>query len=102
MEPGVKGTAVMVDLKGLHGGHSGCDVHKEYANANKILSRLMVMREGCLLALQGGTGPSAVAREASCMVVLPGKESAGEDYTTSLRNDFAEIQRELSSVGPPW
>ena len=28
-------------IKGLHGGHSGTDIHKGYANANKLMNRIL-------------------------------------------------------------
>src|SRR5690606_25020494 len=36
---GVK--AYQINVKGLHGGHSGMDIHRGFGNANKIMNRLM-------------------------------------------------------------
>ena len=33
--------AYTLSVKGLHGGHSGMDIHKGYANANKLMNRLL-------------------------------------------------------------
>ena len=41
-----KGRAYKISVKGLSGGHSGVDIHKEKGNANKILGRILY---GCLL-----------------------------------------------------
>jgi len=92
---------VSVKLAGLHGGHSGVDIHKEYGNANKLLARLMLMAcashdEVLLLELSGGSGPTAIPREASC-VVLVSAESA-TTFCDFLSASFAKVQDELKSV----
>lgn len=65
--------AVSVSVTGLHGGHSGTDIDKEYGNAIKLLARLMLQShedDQRLVDFQGGTGPSAIPREASCIMLV--------------------------------
>jgi dipeptidase D len=91
---------VSVTLSGLHGGHSGVDIHKEYGNANKLLARLM-LQVGCdvrLMTLKGGTGPSAIPREASC-TVLSRADDAGS-FCEAVRLAAVEICEEFKSVEP--
>lgn len=57
-----------LSVKGLLGGHSGGEIHKERANANKLVSRILhsLQKEGeCILAsFQGGLKINAIPREA--------------------------------------
>eukprot|EP00933_Yihiella_yeosuensis_P071191 TRINITY_DN7938_c4_g1_i1.p1 TRINITY_DN7938_c4_g1~~TRINITY_DN7938_c4_g1_i1.p1 ORF type:complete len:351 (+),score=56.62 TRINITY_DN7938_c4_g1_i1:33-1055(+) len=93
--------AVSVSIVGLHGGHSGVDIHKEYGNAIKLLARLMLQsfeNDQRLVDLRGGTGPSAIPREASCIVQV--SSAAVEAYLAKLKEEFAEIKAEFASVDP--
>ena len=38
------GNAFRISLKGLTGGHSGVDIHKGRANANKLINRILLRR----------------------------------------------------------
>ena len=55
-------------ILGLHGGHSGIDIHKQRANANKILARaLQPLTASCrirLVSIKGGTAHNAIPRDA--------------------------------------
>lgn len=64
-----------IRVSGLHGGHSGDDIEKGFANSNKILNRLLwnLAREyGLRLArFDGGNLRNAIPREAEAAVALP-------------------------------
>ena len=70
-----KGTAVKISLGGLAGGHSGADVHRGRANANKLMGRLLrsLSKEFDfnLCAIEGGSKDNAIPRE--CVAVVCGK-----------------------------
>ncbi len=56
-------------IRGLHGGHSGTDIHKRLGNSLKILARLMMEispkgQNWYLQALEGGDKHNAIPREA--------------------------------------
>jgi len=97
------GTApISIKLCGLHGGHSGVDIEKGFGNANKLLARIMLHaseeHEVRLLEFSGGSGPTAIAREAYCVVLVSGE--AAKPFIDKLSKNFAEIREELKSVEP--
>lgn len=57
---------------GLHGGHSGAEIHKGYANANKIMGKILSeLSEKCsfsVCTVNGGTMDNAITRECRCIV----------------------------------
>ncbi|WEM41700.1 aminoacyl-histidine dipeptidase [Photobacterium sp. DA100] len=67
--------AVKLVVKGLKGGHSGCDIHTGRGNANKILGRFLFGHAEelglRLTSLTGGSLRNAIPREASAVVTLP-------------------------------
>jgi len=94
---------VSVKLSGLHGGHSGVDIHKGYGNANKLLCRLMlsVSKPGDdvrLLELSGGSGPTAIPREAQCVVLVP--QDSVASFCDELTARFDDLQKELRALEP--
>lgn len=91
-----------LEVKGLSGGHSGAEIHKELGNANKILTRFIwsISRkmEVRLASIQGGNLHNAIAREASAVVGVP---VGDKDRVVALLNIFiAEIEDELKAVDP--
>lgn len=67
--------AIKVSLKGLHGGHSGVDIHLERANANKLMVRFLkiatINYDACLVSFNGGSLRNAIPREAFVELVIP-------------------------------
>ncbi|MBQ8359103.1 MAG: aminoacyl-histidine dipeptidase [Oscillospiraceae bacterium] len=68
----VYGPCVKLTVAGLQGGHSGVEIHKNRANANKVmgefLSRVQKLMPVCITKLQGGSKDNAIPR--SCEVTL--------------------------------
>ncbi|MGF1685972.1 aminoacyl-histidine dipeptidase [Photobacterium japonica] len=66
---------VKLVVKGLKGGHSGCDIHTGRGNANKLLGRFLFGHADelglRLTAFTGGSLRNAIPREASAIVSLP-------------------------------
>ena len=66
--------AYRIDIAGLNGGHSGDDIQKGYANANKLLNRILWQANadfGIGLSLfEGGNLRNAIAREAYAIVLV--------------------------------
>lgn len=60
-----------ISVKGLLGGHSGIDIHKERGNANKILGRVLydIIEDVDLINIYGGSKINAIPREASAIIV---------------------------------
>lgn len=68
----VYGPCVRLTVEGLQGGHSGVEIHKKRANANKVmgilLDRVQQSMPICLTGLSGGAKDNAIPR--SCQVTL--------------------------------
>lgn len=68
----VYGPCVKLTVEGLQGGHSGVEIHKNRANANKVmgefLGRIQKLMPVCITALSGGAKDNAIPR--SCTVTL--------------------------------
>ncbi|MCD9513597.1 aminoacyl-histidine dipeptidase [Photobacterium carnosum] len=86
--------AIKLVVKGLKGGHSGCDIHTGRGNANKIMARFLVGHANELdLRINNFTGGSlrnALPREATVIATLP---TANIDKLNAL---FAEYQQIVS------
>ena len=93
---------IRLTIKGLTGGHSGDDIDKKRANANKLLARYLydgMKGWGLRLSdIQAGGLHNAIPREASCLVAIPNeyKEQARVKW-----NIFAaEVQEEFCTTEP--
>ena len=68
----VYGPCVRLTVEGLQGGHSGVEIHKKRANANKVmgefLGRVQQLMPLCITKLTGGAKDNAIPR--SCQVTL--------------------------------
>ena len=67
--------ALKVEIKGCKGGHSGCDIHLQRANAIKLLFRFLkdavANFEARLACVEGGSLRNAIPREASAIITIP-------------------------------
>lgn len=89
-------------VKGLTGGHSGDDIDKKRANANKLLGRFLYMemkKMGLrLVDIQTGGLDNAIPREARCVVAIP---SAQKEQLRIDWNVFAaDVEAEYSVTEP--
>ena len=93
---------VRLTVKGLTGGHSGDDIDKKRANANKLLFRFLyqeLKKLPLLLAdVQAGGLHNAIPREAMAVVAIP---QASRDEFSADWNLFAAAVREEYSVTEP-
>ena len=68
----VYGPCIKLTVEGLQGGHSGVEIHKNRANANKVmgilLERVQKLMPLCLTKFSGGAKDNAIPR--SCQVTL--------------------------------
>jgi dipeptidase D len=72
MEPEVDSGAYEISLKGLKGGHSGCDINLGRANAIKELATVLNNLDGFpfhISTLEGGSLRNAIPREATAVIV---------------------------------
>ncbi|MDR1725813.1 MAG: aminoacyl-histidine dipeptidase [Bacteroidales bacterium] len=89
----VNASCLKISVKGLKGGHSGDDINKGLACANKVLNRILwVINRNYdirLSSFDGGNLRNAIAREAfAVLAVLP-------QDVESIKNDVKKISNEL-------
>ena len=97
--------ALQIDLKGCKGGHSGCDIHLQRANAIKLLFRFLKVAvaeyEARLVKVEGGSLRNAIPREATAVITIP-KESKEDlqqlvdDYEDLFIREFDGVEDNLS------
>ena len=72
----VYGPCVRLTVEGLQGGHSGVEIHKNRANASKVmgelLSRVQQLMPLCITKLAGGSKDNAIPRSCSATLVAMG------------------------------
>jgi len=97
-------------IKGLKGGHSGCDIHVGLGNANKLLGRFLfahaAVLDARLIALSGGTLRNAIPREAFATLAVPQEQSAtlkalASDYLATLQNELSAVEKNLTVLLEP-
>lgn len=78
-----------ITVSGLHGGHSGAEIHKGYANANKVmglfLEKLMQKCSFAVCEINGGTMDNAITRECKCVI------ASDEDIRTAVSDVSGDI-----------
>lgn len=91
-----------VDINSLTGGHSGDDINKNRANANKLLARFLLRiaakYEFYLCDINGGSLHNAIPRDASAVFAVQAadKEAVRVDFNLFA----AEVQDEFSATEP--
>ena len=72
----VYGPCIRLSVDGLQGGHSGAEIHKNRANANKVMgefmSRIQKIMPLCLTSLSGGSKDNAIPRSCQATLVAMG------------------------------
>ena len=85
-------------IKGLTGGHSGDDIDKKRANANKLLARFLYTSQQKydlrLVDIQAGGLHTAIPREAWCLCAVPTKDK--ESITVDWNLYQADVEEEYS------
>ena len=93
---------LQLTIKGLTGGHSGDDIDKKRANANKLLARYLydgMKAWGLRLSdIQAGGLHNAIPREAACLVCIPNKYK--EQARVKWNIFAAEVQEEFCTTEP--
>jgi dipeptidase D len=96
---GMVGHRMMV--KGLHGGHSGTDIHRGFGNANKLMNRLLMCGEGHglrIATIDGGSLRNAIPRESAATFVLPAEQVAA--FATAMSELKAQLLSEHRLTDP--
>ena len=92
--------AYAISVKGLHGGHSGMDIHRGFGNANKIMNRLLFKSTEefgiGVSQIDGGSLRNAIPRESFATVVL--RADRKEDFEVKMSEWITEIKNENSLI----
>nr|WP_024967145.1 beta-Ala-His dipeptidase [Pantoea sp. IMH] len=98
---------IQLILKGLKGGHSGCDIHVGLGNANKLLARFLFAHAKSLdlrlVDFTGGTLRNAIPREAIATLAVPADKldqlkSLALSYLETLQNELSQKEKNLNLV----
>lgn len=99
---------MVVEVKGLKGGHSGMDINLGLANANKVMNRLLFEtheRFGTRISsIDGGGLRNAIPRESTAMVAVAdtsGFERHIRDMAISIQAEYASVEPALEIVAKP-
>lgn len=69
-----KGSALKLEVSGLNGGHSGMEIIKQRANANKLMGRLLYTLskevEFNMVSVNGGTKHNAISRDCEAIITV--------------------------------
>ncbi|MFZ4456981.1 MAG: aminoacyl-histidine dipeptidase [Bacteroidales bacterium] len=91
-----------VDVKGLNGGHSGDDINKGFANANKLLAEFLQLCNNdfglTLVEIGGGNLHNAIPREAFAVCGVPYAEK--ESVRVALNIYLAELAETYEKSEP--
>ena len=89
----VYGPCIRLAVDGLQGGHSGVEIHKNRANANKIMgefmSRVQNLMPLCLTSFAGGSKDNAITRSCAANMVAMGT------HLERINDIAAQLQAEV-------
>ncbi len=98
--------AFKITVSGLRGGHSGMDIHKGFANANKLMNRILfTLNDSVAIAkIDGESLRNAIPRESNALIVCDDvkhlkvffNKIAGE-----IRSEYQGIEKDLKIIVEP-
>ena len=100
----VNSFALDISVTDLHGGHSGDEIHKGYANAVKIMSRLLwnISNEFRISVsfFDGGNLRNAIPREAFATLVSDKANNATvktwiDNFFSTVTDEFGDLEKDL-------
>ncbi len=95
----VYGPCIRLSVSGLQGGHSGAEIHKNRANANKVMgefmSRIQKLMPLCLTSLNGGSKDNAIPHTCQATLVAMGIHlerinTIAEELQAEIRQQYDE------------
>lgn len=93
---------VKIDINNLTGGHSGDDINKNRANANKLLNRFLCRVQAkyglYLCDISGGSFHNAIPRDASAVIAVKSQDK--EPVRVEFNLFAAEVQNEYAVTEP--
>ncbi|MHC4943229.1 MAG: beta-Ala-His dipeptidase, partial [Planctomycetota bacterium] len=94
--------AIYVAVKGLKGGHSGCDIHLQRGNALRVLARCLWQARQIapfqIGEIRGGNKRNAIARESEALVTVSKKKRSA--FMNAVLREADAIKDEFGKVEP--
>lgn len=97
-------SALDISITGLHGGHSGDEIHKGYGNAVKIMSRLLWnlsnLYKVSVAWVDGGNLRNAIPREAFATIVYDQASNTSvkawiSNFFTTVADELGDLEKDL-------
>jgi dipeptidase D len=97
-------SAFEISISGLHGGHSGDEIHKGYANAIKLMNRLLRTLsnhfEISISRFDGGNLRNAIPREAFAEILFDESladqiRGVVDNFQTEMSDEFRAVEKEM-------
>ena len=94
-----------LNISGLRGGHSGIDIIKQRASANKILARTLNELSAAyniqLVSIKGGTAHNAIARDAEALFAITSQNTSDlprliSEFEHTVQTEYDAIETNLS------
>jgi dipeptidase D len=103
--PSVKGAlALEISLTGLHGGHSGDEIHKGYGNSVKIMNRILYnladLFDISVSNFNGGNLRNAIPRESFSTIIIDRSIRTEilkwiDNFYITLTNEFGTLEKDI-------
>lgn len=102
----VYGPCIRLSVSGLQGGHSGAEIHKNRANANKVMgefmSRIQNLMPLCLTSLSGGSKDNAIPHTCQATLVAMGIQlerinAIAEELQAEVREKYDEPEASIQA-----
>ena len=103
--PVIKGAlALEISVTGLHGGHSGDEIHKGYGNSVKIMNRILYnladQYEISVSNFNGGNLRNAIPRESFSTIIIDRSIRAEiikwiDNFYITLTNEFGALEKDI-------
>jgi dipeptidase D len=100
-------SALEISITGLHGGHSGDEIHKGYGNAVKIIARIIwnisARYELDIATFDGGNLRNAIPREAFSTIICRQEDTVSIknmilEFYNVIKEEFGDIEKDFKIV----
>jgi len=93
-------SAYRITVKGLRGGHSGMDIHRDFGNANKMMNRILFALKdiSSISKIDGGSLRNAIPRESHAVIVTDDTKMLEDRFyiiAKAIIDEYDTIENEL-------
>lgn len=91
------GVKISIGVKGLAGGHSGAEIHKNRVNANKLMGEFLVelksKSEFKIISVNGGSKSNAIPATCVCEICVQNKDGILQNIRSFENSHKSKIQK---------